>query len=282
MIRLTRSRSKQAIPSAFRDDTPRERLIELMEEVKKQLAASGKFKLKFKSKWRDTKDQLLIETHGKCAYCETPTAVNAFGDVEHYRPKSVYWWLAYVYDNYLASCSVCNQQFKGNKFEHDGPMMAAPEVSAETTAEEMAELAKTAIPDPLNTTQVSAFEAAHRDEGPRIPNPYVDDPDEIFAWEVIEITAEVGEIELIARENVPGAEAKVDAVARIYGLNRPALKRQRFAHYRAYKVARQTADFPGLPESLRDLNLQLIESMKKPNSPYAGMIRYFEAQHAGR
>lgn len=40
----------------------------------------------------------------------------AYGDGEHYRPKSTYWWLAYNYDNYLASCTLCNQRFKEAKF----------------------------------------------------------------------------------------------------------------------------------------------------------------------
>ena len=49
--------------------------------------------------WRRAKAHLKEETRGKCAYCESTTSTVAYGDVEHFRPKSVYWWLAYCYDN---------------------------------------------------------------------------------------------------------------------------------------------------------------------------------------
>ncbi len=273
MIGLVRVRTKKAVPSSFRGATPHNRLVKLMQDVQSKLAAGEPVELEIDSKWKVTKNQLLTETHGKCAYCETPTAVVAFGDVEHFRPKSVYWWLAYVYDNYLASCAVCNQQFKGKKFEHDGPMMAAPPVSEMTPAAELKSLAKTFIPDPLKADQVTAFEAAHQVEAARIPNPYIDHPEEIFAWEVL---AGSREVELVARLGVPGSVAKVDAAERIYGLNRPELKRLRFKHFQFYSVSRQTADEPGVPLVIRDLHLRLIESMTRPDSPYAGMIRFFE------
>ena len=275
MIALTRTRTESAIPTSYRGATPRDRLVKLMQKVQAKLAAGEELRLDIGSKWSVTKKQLLLETRDKCAYCETPTAVVAFGDVEHYRPKSVYWWLAYVYDNYLASCAVCNQQFKGKKFEIDGPMMSGPPITTATTAQEMTDLAETVIPDPLTPAHVTAFEAAHRAEQPRIPNPYFDDPEEIFGWDVLDGSKEV---ELIAKAAVPGAADKVDAAERIYGLNRPELKRLRFKQFKFYNVARQTADAAGVPREIRDLNLELIESMKEPDSQYAGMIRFFEDQ----
>ncbi len=48
----------------------------------------------------------------KCAYCECR---DRRLQVEHYRPKSVYYWLAYSWDNLLLACSACNS-FKGNSF----------------------------------------------------------------------------------------------------------------------------------------------------------------------
>jgi 5-methylcytosine-specific restriction endonuclease McrA len=59
--------------------------------------------------WKPGKKQLKAESFGKCAYCEAPTTVVAHGDVEHFRPKNVYWWLAYCYDNHLFACQICNQ-----------------------------------------------------------------------------------------------------------------------------------------------------------------------------
>lgn len=50
-----------------------------------------------------------------CAYCGD--RVGRTGeDVEHFRPKSPYWFLAYSFDNYLASCRQCNSSRKGNRF----------------------------------------------------------------------------------------------------------------------------------------------------------------------
>jgi uncharacterized protein (TIGR02646 family) len=51
--------------------------------------------------------------HGKCCYCEAPLDANK--EVEHWRPKSRYYWLAYSWDNLLLSRSFCNKK-KFNQF----------------------------------------------------------------------------------------------------------------------------------------------------------------------
>src|SRR5262245_41753306 len=44
----------------------------------------------------------LWAMHGRsCAYCDRDLPGTDRGDVEHFRPKNVYWWLAYVFRNYL-------------------------------------------------------------------------------------------------------------------------------------------------------------------------------------
>ena len=55
---------------------------------------------------------------GKCCYCET--ALDANSEVEHWRPKSHYYWLAYSWDNLFLSCGFCNKK-KGNAFPLDDP-----------------------------------------------------------------------------------------------------------------------------------------------------------------
>lgn len=53
-----------------------------------------------------------------CAYCGD--VVGRTGeDVEHYRPKSLYWYAAYSLPNYLSSCRRCNSSRKGNAFPLD-------------------------------------------------------------------------------------------------------------------------------------------------------------------
>ncbi|WP_026804658.1 retron system putative HNH endonuclease [Aliarcobacter lanthieri] len=51
----------------------------------------------------------------KCAYCEQKL-LDAPKHIEHYRPKDIYYWLAYSWDNLLLSCGRCNSS-KGIKFQ---------------------------------------------------------------------------------------------------------------------------------------------------------------------
>jgi len=100
----------------------------------------------FADVWKKFKPAFLeAQYQGKCAFCETRFLAAYYGDVEHYRPKAMvkeaakpgtrrdapredrkrtwkseepwgYWWLAYAWDNWLASCKVCNSSWKGNQF----------------------------------------------------------------------------------------------------------------------------------------------------------------------
>ena len=112
MIPLIRTRSTAAIAANFRNPKREDFNVELMTE-RREFLADPTEKQEFDSgRWKKAKAQLLKETNNKCAYCEAPTKVVAYGDVEHYRPKSMYWWLAYCYENYLPSCQLCNQKYK--------------------------------------------------------------------------------------------------------------------------------------------------------------------------
>jgi len=274
MIKLERVRTKKAIPSSFRGRTPRNRLVSLMKSARAQLAVGKPVKLDIKSKWTITKEQLLLETHNKCAYCESDMAAVAFGDVEHYRPKSVYWWLAYVYDNYLAACAICNRRFKGKKFEFSGDQIAMPDIDAATTDAQLKKIAKTLIPDPLKAGAVAAYEAAHRTEAPLIPNPYIDDPEPIFNWEVFTGN---GEVEVVANPGFPESAAILDACERIYGLNRPQLQRRRFQRFVFYETLRKALeDLPPTAPSRGPVE-KLVETFKRPDSEYTAMVRFFDA-----
>jgi len=56
--------------------------------------------------------KLFKNYNGKCCYCESKvTGI----EIEHYRPKSKYYWLAYSWDNLMLVCSHCNKA-KGDKF----------------------------------------------------------------------------------------------------------------------------------------------------------------------
>ena len=73
-------------------------------------------------KQEDVKECLQKIYNQKCAFCEqkiTKCIDNNLEDcsstVEHYRPKSIYYWLAYSWDNLLWCCHRCNQN-KDNNF----------------------------------------------------------------------------------------------------------------------------------------------------------------------
>jgi hypothetical protein len=69
----------------------------------------------------DVKAALRLAQHDKCGFCESKISHIAFGDVEHFRPKSAirnapgealvspgYFWLAYDWGNLLFACECCN------------------------------------------------------------------------------------------------------------------------------------------------------------------------------
>ena len=74
-------------------------------------------------KQKDTKEALHKIYKDKCAFCEQKVFI---GDgkkdrantrtVEHYRPKSIYYWLAFSWDNLLLCCKSCNKH-KADNFE---------------------------------------------------------------------------------------------------------------------------------------------------------------------
>lgn len=65
-----------------------------------------------KAKYRhpQVKAALVGETHGKCAYCESPLLHIHHGDVEHIYPKSLDISLIFSWDNLTLACEVCNQK----------------------------------------------------------------------------------------------------------------------------------------------------------------------------
>lgn len=70
----------------------------------------------------DIKDELENICHNKCVYCEKDVG-DSFYHIEHYRPKSVYYWLAFSWDNLMICCDKCNI-YKSDNFETDGEMIA--------------------------------------------------------------------------------------------------------------------------------------------------------------
>lgn len=62
----------------------------------------------------EVREALADAQHGLCAYCGSPIEARWY-DIEHFRPRSRYWWLAWTWENLWVSCRTC--QAKGSEFE---------------------------------------------------------------------------------------------------------------------------------------------------------------------
>lgn len=71
----------------------------------------------FDNIWSKELKIVLWENQGKrCCLCEKKLNDVYSTDVEHYRPKVIYWWLAYNYINYYLACAECNRKYKRTDF----------------------------------------------------------------------------------------------------------------------------------------------------------------------
>ena len=273
MIQLSRQRSAQAIHTSFRDAGRLQKARDLLD------LRVGSDEPK-SSVWKAAKAQLRRESDGKCAYCEGKSSHVAHGDVEHFRPKDEYWWLAYCYDNYVYACQICNQVHKGDEFPifasagpWAGPTLPTPPTPAAVTA-----LAATLTPDALDLTAGHAladFLVAAAKEKAGLVNPYVTDPDPLFKWiandtlKIVEVAAASNKV--AAKRAFAGAEAS-------YGLNREELKRTRWKTYAEFLVMKDSLkafEAAGIEPALQQRIRDQIKAMTKVDAPYAGMVRYF-------
>lgn len=104
----------------------------------------------------DIKIRLKNIYNNKCAYCEQK--LEQF-HVEHYRPKTTYFWLAYSWDNLISACPTCNIH-KDINFRINGPIATMAISLASFNA--------------LNTNALSATYNVLED--PDLVNPEITDP----------------------------------------------------------------------------------------------------------
>lgn len=276
MIPLKRKTTTSAIHANFRNPKREEMNQELMTDRRTHLLDTSE-KQEFDSgRWKKAKAQLLKETNSKCAYCEAPTSVVAYGDVEHYRPKSKYWWLAYCYENYLPSCQLCNQKYKKAKFPTKNTKLKAPASIRSNSTDSFIESKKGNLtPDSLDPASVTSFNDKHAEEWPYVVNPYVDDPADWFAWEADEVTERV---KLIPASSSQDAKSVVKAAEDDLGLNRDELQDLRFFHYSLFKAFKLTLADPGISAATKTRTEREIQRMLAEKAPFAGMTRYFDAK----
>jgi len=108
-----------AVPASLEDDKTTRKRNRCIQDTKYHQTKN--FHQRYKQ--ADVKKALQEIYHEKCAFCEQkiiPCQDNKIEEcsstVEHYRPKSRYYWLAYSWDNLLWCCHRCNQN-KANDFE---------------------------------------------------------------------------------------------------------------------------------------------------------------------
>ena len=155
---------------------------------------------------KTVKDALEQLFHGKCAYCETYYAGSQPGDVEHYRPKSVYWWLAASWENLLPSCIDCNR--RRHQQEVGGGTALLGKADQFPIADESKRAGK---------------EGDESHEQPLIFDPCRDRPEGFLLF------GDGGEVK--ARDGISELDRKrVEASLEVYGLNRNGLASQRRDH----------------------------------------------------
>lgn len=276
MIPLRRERSAQAVLVKYRGAKKLAQDLLLLRAQRDVLQGTLKQHAFLSTYWKNAKAQLKKESHGKCAYCEANTDVVAHGDVEHYRPKGIYWWLAYTYDNYLYACQICNQVYKSDNFPVIGAArMPAPVITAALTDTELQQLAGTLSPDPLTDTDgysLAQYEQAHQQEQALLLNPYADDPAQYFAYEADDVTEEVTLVTAAAHY-----QAHVRAAEDYYGLNRVELKSLRYKTYKMFQVLQLAAHKVPDPQLRADIQ-QRVQAMQADDYLFAGMNRYFATQ----
>jgi hypothetical protein len=269
MIRLQRERV--TIPAKYRGTGLVKQLINLLEAWYDN-GGDVPFKDKKYQIWKGAKDTLSAESAGKCAYCECATDVVAHGDVEHFRPKDKYWWLAYSYDNYTFCCQICNQSWKAANFPVSGIELAPPGPLPKARPGEarLEALAAALCPDPANdTTQQLRDTFAAEDAD--LPHPYLADPETLFAWEVDDLNREVM---LVARGTRSASRRAAEAAVDFLGLNREELRRLRYPTYEnihAFCMVLQESS----QAELRNLAEQRLRAAAASGSPFAGMTRHF-------
>jgi len=269
MIKLSRVRHHSAIPAGLRGQLRKKKALLLL---KGKRDGNLEFKTSY---WKPAKEQQKKETHNKCAYCEADTAVVAHGDVEHFRPKSIYWWLAYCYDNYLYSCQVCNQVYKGNSFPIRGAPLPEPLVNPLATDAELQGMAATLAPDPLNDSQglpMATFLQQTSQELACLVDPYNVDPATLFAWEADDVLQEV---RLVPLDSSIEATSAAQAASDYLGINREELRELRWHEYHLLCTFKDVLVSGQLAAELAESVKDAIRDMMADDAPFAGMVRYY-------
>ncbi|MDB5385950.1 MAG: hypothetical protein JWM11_1596 [Planctomycetaceae bacterium] len=200
------------------------------------------------------KNQLRLDQHEKCVFCESKFGANYHGDVEHIRPKGGftqheddklttpgYFWLAYEWSNLTFCCALCNQTHKKNHFPLANPKRRARSHKDDVTQEK-----------------------------PILINPVEEDPQQF-----IDFNQEVAR----GIDTQERGRRTID----LLGLNRPLVQEKRREYltqisllWDSYHIIKQNLDFLdakdlGKFNTLRDF----LFAARKPQAEYSSMVTSF-------
>jgi hypothetical protein len=271
MIKLARTRALASFPPDFVSAKliqKHEDLIERFYTARKASAA-----IAFSSaKWKTAKDRLKLDSLDKCAYCEAPTAVVAHGDVEHFRPKKLYWWLAYAFDNYVFACQICNQIYKSDNFPLlHGKRLSSPRMpKIRPTGAKRQKLATSLVLDASGTSDEKVV-ALWSSEKAALLHPYLQDPEPFIRYSCDDANEEVW----LLASSKRGAKRFVEACDEYLGLNREELRRLRFQHYKTFKILGDCYRSPELDDAMK-LKLETeFGRFVAESFPFTGMHRFY-------
>lgn len=285
MIRIQRQYDTKGIPAGFRGvrRVAKQRLL-----LDVLHTGTTPDQLSFAtSTWKPAKVSLKREAGGKCAYCEAPAAgrvsketknkggLVAHCDVEHFRPKDLYWWLAHNFENYLHSCQVCNQSFKSNQFPAAVRLTAPFTVTGAETSAQLNAMADQMAPDPLNPTDRTAWEAVIAAENADLADPLHEDPEMLFKYHADSVVCEVS---IKPRASFGRNHDRADATIKVLGLEREELRHARHDVYQTTNVLREVLADTGIKAATRTLVENELARLMAANQPFAGMVRYFVKQ----
>ncbi|MFT8246372.1 HNH endonuclease [Roseomonas sp. BN140053] len=118
MIKLT----KQPEPQVLRDNGP-QWLKVLQDRVAASKAPTSTETSRYNNP--EIKAALRLETHDKCAYCESCLTHITYGDIDHISPKSVKLEDTFRWSNLTLACDVCNTK-KGKEIDIVDPYIDEP------------------------------------------------------------------------------------------------------------------------------------------------------------
>ncbi len=264
MIQLLRIRTPSKITRALKGKHLRNKLKSLLiERIRFENQTIEKFNIP--SKWKTAKVQLIEEAHGKCAFCECEIPSHQHGDVEHYRPKSIYWWMSYTIDNYLLSCEICNQR-KSNNFETRKPKANTGALPAENNDNDINTFLDNFALNPADQNfgdSILGLKHLQQLEKPKLLNPYIDDPEKFFDWTWDEVLMEVEVVPKISLSSTKKSYANY--TINLLDLNRAPLKRRRFLESIKFKLTKELG-----------ADNQILQTLYLTNEcEYASMNRFF-------